>query len=161
MANERDLRRIARLKVELRKTDEEIADIFGVSRRTIQRWMKSSEYIAEYRQAQQDLKEEARGKIATLGEEVVATLHSLMSNAKSDFVKLQAAQTLGTWLGLDKPVVEEETNEAEEVVALLQKVSERLQAPQVDVLPPVLPGGRIQTDDVIDAEVVEDESKPQ
>jgi len=149
-----NLRKIAVLKSQHRKTDAEVAALFGVTRRTISAWVNSSDYatiIAETRASQVSL---ARDQIAGLADSVVGTLYTLMTTAKSEMVRYSSAATLGEWLHLAETEVEVKDDDLTEVRRLL---AAQQAAQQIRVLPPPRAGGQLP---ILDAEFTIDDQAP-
>jgi transcriptional regulator with XRE-family HTH domain len=140
-ATDKDLEKLADLKFRLRKTDLEAAEYFGVSQRTIQRWVRSSRFgdVAINYKATQI--EGAKSQLAGLADDIIGTLSTLMKTSRSDFVRVQAAQTLGKWMGLENIVQDTNDDDREEVKDLLRAIADNTSAPPM--LPPPLPGGAL------------------
>ena len=122
-ATDKDLDKLADLKFRLRKTDLEAAEYFGVSQRTIQRWVRSSRFgdVAINYKATQI--EGAKSQLAGLADEIVGTLSTLMKTSRSDFVRVQAAQTLGKWMGLENIVQDTNDDDRERRVSRLTELA--------------------------------------
>jgi transposase-like protein len=136
-----ELKRIAQMSVRERKTAAEIAREVGVSAKTVGVWMRSSEYVSTVYELRKTWKEEARNRVAGLAEDVMQTLEELMTNSRNDRVRLEAAQTLGEWLGLAEPETETHGDDREDLVEALKLAAARsVQAPTIVFMPPA-PGG--------------------
>lgn len=147
-ATEEQLKRVAELKIRLRQTDPDVAAVFGVSPRTIQRWLNTAEYAqiaTAYRESQKD---SARSQVAGLADEIIENLASLMRSSKSDLVRMQSAATLGRWLGLETLAEDEKEDDRESVKALMLLMASNAQP--FRILAPPKPGGSLP-DPVIDA----------
>jgi hypothetical protein len=136
-----DLEKLAELKVKLRKTDLEAAEYFGVSQRTIQRWLKTSQYSEFLINNRADQLESAKDQVASLADDIIATLGTLMRSSRSDLVKMQSAQILGKWLGLDEMKESAKADDRDEIKNLLKQISGSYTPPMI--LPPPLPGGAL------------------
>jgi hypothetical protein len=140
-ATKDELRRIAELSVRQRATLPEVAAAIGVSTRTLSAWMRSSAYLATVNDLRREWKEQARNRVAGLGEDVMAVLEDLMHHSRNDRVRLEAAQTLGEWLGLDQPEAETADDDRDDLVTLLKAAAMRGAQPTVVVFAPPAPGG--------------------
>ncbi|MEI7644619.1 MAG: hypothetical protein WCJ55_10105 [Chloroflexales bacterium] len=121
---------------------EQAADYFHVSRRTICRWVQSSEYaqvLTAFKVAQKDA---ARAQIAGLADEIITNMYRLMIGARGDLVHYHAAKTLGEWIGLDTLEVPEKADDRSETMELMRMIAAR--PPLIlnaNLLPPPKPGG--------------------
>ena len=84
--------------------------------------------------------ESSRSQLAGLADDIIATLVDEMKNAKSGFVRVQAAQTLGKWMGLEYIQDDKQYDDREEIKELLRMIADNHMAPS---LPPPLPGGSL------------------
>jgi hypothetical protein len=139
-ATREQLKKIAELKTRYRKTDTDIAEMYGVTRRTVNRWVHSSVYGEVLKETKDSQLVLARDQIAGLADDVVASMYDLMKNAKSELVKFQATNALGEWLHLHESPAEGTDNDIDEVKRLLQITAAQQ---SVRVLPPPRPGGGI------------------
>jgi len=156
MAASRDeLKKIARLKMVMRRTDAEIAEELNVSRSTIQRWVATSAYGEVLSQVRAEWREAARSRVAGLADDVIQTMHDLMLYGSSDKVRVTAAEVLGRWIGLDEPEEKREGDDRSEALTVLKQIVAQ-QRPQV-YLPPPGPGGSlpILQEETVDAEIIE------
>lgn len=140
MATTREqLQKLADLKIKARRTDADAADYFGVSQRTIQRWLGSTAYGEIAQGLRVDQLDLARTHVAGMADEIVLTLRSLMQSSGSDMVRMQSAATLGKWLGLDEMKENAKGDDKNEIRELLQRIASKHEPPKF--LPPPLPGG--------------------
>jgi DNA-binding transcriptional regulator LsrR (DeoR family) len=153
-ATPEQLKRIAVLKTHHRKTDTEIAELFGLTRRTISLYKQSSEYAVILAATREEQVASARDQIAGLADTVVGTLYTLMTTAKSELVRYQSASTLGEWLHLDEVDAVVKDDDISEVRRLLAAQQAQTHS---RVLPPPLPGGQLP---VLDGSYTIDDQPP-
>lgn len=147
------LRRLAQLRFH-RRTFQECALEMGVGERTLRRWAKGADYLRIAEDQIQEWRLQGRGRVAELADEVIGELRQLMTTARSEFVRFQAAAKLGDWFGLGEPPEKEEVQDDRDALKeVLLKLAER-QNPRS--IAPVLPGGLLPS--VIEGEIVRESS---
>jgi hypothetical protein len=82
-----------------------------------------------------------RQRVAGLGDEVIDTMHALMTSARSELVRYNAAKSLGEWLGLHELDTTPKGNDKAELEELLAIAAKTSIIPQF--LPPPGPGGSL------------------
>jgi transposase-like protein len=147
-----------------RATWAEIARRIGVSRQTLLAWRETADYRAAERAHRTRLREEARTDAAAMGDAAVQHIFYLMTNARSDFVQLEAAKTIVAITNLDKELEEQKVEGNKQLVEfqklLLKKKrdAEALRALGIDpesiVDLEVGPGGRLPQAVVVQNELV-------
>lgn len=139
MAHHDYVQELARLIVEQRCSVGEAAKHFGVSRRTIERWRKTPEYVAAERELRAQRRMKSFDLVDSYAEIAIETLRRIAESGRSEIARVNAARTLGEWAGLNAertlPDAEDDLGEA------LTIIQRRLAEPQVAVLPPPQPGG--------------------
>ena len=149
------MRLLAKLKAGMRYTDKEVAAHFGVTPRTIQRWLKDTAYGEAVRLYREEQKESAKAQLSGIADDVITTLHTLMFTDRSGLVRFNAAKTLGEWIGMADQKEDKQVDNREEVVELMRRLA--MDKPSPIYLPPPGAGGRLP-DEFVEGEVVEEKA---
>lgn len=125
---------LARLRHIDRLTIDECADRLGVAPRTVQYWLADDAYQQTVEHQRQEWVSGAEYRAADLAQKAMKTIEDLMDpKTKSEFTRLQAAKTIGDWLGLGQQQREAETDDVEELTRLQRLLIERPQQPPLQV----------------------------
>lgn len=102
------------------KTIEEIASLLKVSRKTIYRWLQSEEFKRRFKQARQEVFNEALERLKLLSRQAIETLEDIIKNGTKEASRVTASKTV-LELALKLKEVEELESRVEELERLLRE----------------------------------------
>jgi hypothetical protein len=152
---EHTLRQIAEFKHKLRWTNAKVAEWAGVSERTVQRWLRDTEYAKVEEAFQQENREAAKARITGMADDIIQSLYEIGTGSQyGAMARVNALKTLGEWVGLHEMKEDAKGDDREETLEILRMLSTRPQP--VAYLPPPLPGGKLPEEFIAEAVIVPD-----